>query len=130
MTDPIADMLTRIRNALMVNHLDVVIPHSSIKLEICKILKDEGYVADFEVSGKGPKKHILLGLKYLNDGAPGIRQIERVSKPSGRVYIGKDDIPRVVTGMGTAILSTSKGVMAGRSARKVGIGGEVLCTVV
>lgn len=131
MTDPIADMLSRIRNALMVRHGEVSIPHSGIKQEICGVLKDEGYVRGFKVSGDGgPGRNIVVFLKYSPEGAPAIREIKRVSKPSGRVYIGRDEIPRVVTGIGTAILSTSKGVMTGRSARHAGIGGEVLCTVV
>lgn len=131
MTDPIADMLSRIRNALMVGHEDVAIPHSGIKLEICRVLESEGYVEGFSVSGgDGPKKDIVVTLKYSPEGAPVIREIKRVSKPSVRVYIGRDEIPRVVTGIGTAILSTSKGIMTGRSARIAGIGGEVLCTVV
>ena len=131
MTDPIADMLSRIRNALMVRHGGVSIPLSGIKLEICRVLKDEGYVADFTVSeDDGPRKSIEVTLRYSPKGDPAIRKITRVSKPSGRVYIGRDEIPRVVSGIGTAILSTSKGVMTGRSARNAGIGGEVLCTVV
>lgn len=130
MTDPIADMLSRIRNALMVGHGDVTIPHSGIKLEICRVLKEEGYLEDFNISGDSPKRDIVVTLKYSPEGAPAIREIKRVSKSSGRVYVGRGEIPRVVTGIGTAILSTSKGIMTGQRARSVGIGGEVLCTVV
>ncbi|QMU56516.1 MAG: 30S ribosomal protein S8 [Candidatus Mycalebacterium zealandia] len=130
MTDPIADMLARIKNALMVRHAEVLIPHSNIKVEIGRVLKEEGYIADFNISGEGVKKEIVVKLKYSTQGAPGIKNFKRVSKPSGRIYVGKDRIPRVVTGMGTAILSTSKGIMTGRHARDMGIGGEVICTVV
>ncbi len=130
MTDPIADMLARIRNALMAGHQKAAIPHSNIKYEILKILKEEGYILDFEISGEGVEKKIAVKLKYSPEGIPGIKKFERMSKPSGRVYVGRNAIPRVVTGIGTAILSTSKGVMTGRSARNMGIGGEVICTVV
>ena len=131
MTDPIADMLSRIRNALMARHGKVSIPLSGIKLEICRVLKDEGYVDDFSVSGDGgPGRSIEVILKYSPEGAPVIKRIKRVSKPSGRIYRRRDEIPRVDSGIGTAILSTSKGVMTGRSAKSAGIGGEVLCTVV
>lgn len=129
MTDPIADMLARIKNALMVRHEEVLIPYSNIKSEIGRVLKEEGYLEDFEVSGEGVKRHIRIKLKYSPEGLPGIRGFKRVSKPSGRVYIGRNEIPRVVTGMGAAILSTSKGIMTGRSARNLGIGGEIICTV-
>lgn len=129
MTDPIADMLARIKNALMVRHSEVAVPYSGIKVEIGRVLKEEGYIADYGVSGEDAKREIVVKLKYSARGAPGIKNIKRVSKPSGRIYMGKDEIPRVVTGMGTAILSTSKGIMTGRSARNLGIGGEVICTV-
>ncbi len=130
MTDPIADMLARIKNALMARHTEVVVPHSKIKSEIGKVLKEEGYLDGFELSGEGVKRVIRIKLRYSSTGMPGIRGFKRVSKPSGRVYIGRNEIPRVVTGMGTAILSTSKGIMTGRNARNLGIGGEVICTVV
>lgn len=129
MTDPIADMLARIKNALMARHGEVVIPYSNIKSEIGRVLKEEGYLGEFEVSGEGVKREIRIKLKYSAEGVPGIRGFKRVSKPSGRVYIGRNEIPRVVTGTGTAILSTSKGIMTGREARGLGLGGEVICTV-
>ncbi len=129
MTDPIADMLARIKNALMARHREVSVPHSVIKSEIGRVLKEEGYLQDFEVSGEGVKKAITIKLKYSPEGVPRIKGFKRVSKPSGRVYIGRNQIPRVVTGMGTAILSTSKGIMTGRNARTLGIGGEIICTV-
>ncbi len=130
MTDPIADMLARIKNALMARHGDVSIPHSGIKREIARVLKEEGYIAEITDEGEGVTRQIKVTLKYSGDGVPSIREITRISKPSGRVYIGKDEIPRVVTGIGTAILSTSNGIMTGRNARNIGVGGEVICTVV
>ncbi len=129
MTDPIADMVARIRNAQMVKHSEVTLPYSNIKSEIGRVLKEEGYIEECVVSGEGVKKEIRVRLKYSGRGAPGIRFIKRISKPSGRLYIGKDEIPRVVTGMGTAVISTSKGIMTGRNAREMGVGGEVICTV-
>ena len=136
MTDPIADMLVRIRNAQMVGHAEVVMPASKLKSSIAKVLKDEGYVEDFAIRDKsdpagkdgGGKKELAIALKYYA-GRPVIERLERVSKPGLRVYKGRDDIPRVMNGLGVAILSTSRGVMTDRKARADGVGGEVLCIV-
>ena len=128
MTDPIADMLTRIRNAQTVGHVEVSMPCSKLKTAIAQVLKDEGYVEDFAVRENGPKRELRIGLKYYA-GRPVIERLERVSKPGLRVYKGRDDIPRVMNGLGVAILSTSRGVMTDRKARADGIGGEVLCIV-
>lgn len=130
MTDTIADMLTRIRNGLLANHKEVVIPSSNIKTEIARVLKEEGYIADYETIQDGIKKNIKVVLKYTDKGEKAIRTIKRVSKPSRKVYVNKNSIPRISGGMGIAILSTSKGIMTGTNARVSGIGGEVLCTVV
>jgi small subunit ribosomal protein S8 len=128
MTDPIADMLTRIRNAQMVEQTVVVMPSSKVKLAIAKVLKDEGYIEAFKVSGDGVKPLLEIALKYYA-GRPVIEKIERVSKPGLRIYKSKDDIPRVMNGLGIAIVSTSQGVMTDRRARATGVGGEVLCIV-
>lgn len=128
MTDPIADMLVRIRNAQMVGHTEVAMPASRLKASIAKVLKDEGYIEDFAVREEGPKKELRIGLKYYA-GRPVIERLERVSKPGLRVYRGREDIPRVMNGLGVAILSTSRGVMTDRKARADGVGGEVLCIV-
>jgi small subunit ribosomal protein S8 len=128
MTDPIADMLTRIRNAQMVGQVDVGMPHSKLKLSIAQVLKDEGYIEDYAVREQGIKRELRIGLKYYA-GRPVIERLERVSKPGLRVYKGRDDIPRVMNGLGVAILSTSHGVMTDRKARATGVGGEVLCFV-
>jgi small subunit ribosomal protein S8 len=135
MTDPIADMLIRIRNAQMVGHTETVMPASRLKSAIAKVLKDEGYIEDFAVrdqsgpAGKnGAHKELAIALKYYA-GKPVIERLERVSKPGLRVYKGCDDIPRVMNGLGVAILSTSRGVMTDRKARADGVGGEVLCIV-
>ena len=128
MTDPIADMLTRIRNAQMVEQAVVAMPSSKVKLAIAKVLKDEGYIDAFKVSGDGVKPVLEIALKYYA-GRPVIEKIERVSKPGLRIYRSKDDIPRVMNGLGIAIVSTSRGVMTDRKARATGVGGEVLCIV-
>ena len=129
MTDPIADMLTRIRNAIAAKHSRVDIPASKLKLEIARILKEEGYIADFRVIERRPQDQLVIALRYGADRKPAIREIKRVSKPGLRVYTGKDDIPRVRSGLGIAVVSTPQGVMTGYEARRRGIGGEVLCTV-
>ena len=129
MSDPISDMLTRIRNAQTVGHAEVSMPASQLKASIAKVLKDEGYIEDFAVRDAGPKRELRIGLKYYA-GRPVIERLERVSKPGLRVYRGRDDIPRVMNGLGVAIVSTSKGVMTDRRARETGVGGEVLCVVV
>jgi small subunit ribosomal protein S8 len=128
MSDPSADMLVRIRNAQMVGHTEVAMPASKIKASIAQVLKDEGYIEDFALRDEGPKKQLRIGLKYYA-GRPVIERLERVSKPGLRVYRGRDDIPRIMNGLGVAILSTSRGVMTDRKARADGVGGEILCIV-
>ena len=128
MTDPIADMLTRIRNAQMVGHTEAVMPCSSLKISIAQVLKDEGYIEDFAVRENGPKRELRIGLKYYA-GRPVIERLERISKPGLRVYKDRDSLPEVMNGLGVAILSTSRGVMTDRKARADGVGGEVLCIV-
>ncbi|CUA83963.1 MULTISPECIES: 30S ribosomal protein S8 [Gulbenkiania] len=128
MHDPISDMLTRIRNAQRASKLDVSMPSSKLKLAIAQVLKDEGYIEDFSVAGEEKKPVLGIQLKYYA-GRPVIEKIERVSRPGLRVYKGSTDIPKVMNGLGVAILSTSKGVMTDRKARAAGIGGEVLCVV-
>jgi small subunit ribosomal protein S8 len=127
-TDPIADMLTRIRNAAMAHHDSVQIPASRIKLSLAKILKDEGFIADYTVLKGKPQRIIKISLKYIN-GRPAIAGLERASKPGLRLYSGSHEIPRVYGGLGVAILSTSKGVMTGQEAWHKNIGGEVLCYI-
>jgi small subunit ribosomal protein S8 len=128
MHDPIADMLTRIRNAQLVGHTEVTMPASGLKGAIAKVLKDEGYIEDFATRENGAKKELAIALKYYA-GRPVIERLERVSKPGLRVYKGRDNIPRVMNGLGVAIVSTSRGVMTDRKARADGLGGEVLCIV-
>jgi small subunit ribosomal protein S8 len=128
MSDPIADMVIRIRNAQMVGHVEVAMPASKLKTSIAKVLKDEGYIEDFALRDNGVKKELHIGLKYYA-GKPVIERLERISKPGLRVYKGRDDIPKVMNGLGVAILSTSRGVMTDRKARADGVGGEVLCIV-
>ena len=129
MSDPIADMLTRIRNAQATDKVSVAIPSSKVKLAIAKVLKDEGYIEDFAQRAVEGKNVLEIGLKYYA-GKPVIEKIERVSRPGLRIYKGRDDIPRVMNGLGVAIVSTSRGVMTDRRARETGVGGEVLCIVV
>ena len=128
MSDPVSDMLTRIRNAQMVGHTEVVMPASQLKAAIAQVLKDEGYIEDFALRDNGAKKELRIGLKYYA-GRPVIERLERVSKPGLRVYKGREDIPRIMNGLGVAILSTSRGVMTDRKARADGVGGELLCIV-
>ncbi|OFZ96586.1 MAG: 30S ribosomal protein S8 [Betaproteobacteria bacterium RIFCSPLOWO2_02_67_12] len=128
MSDPIADMLTRIRNAQVVGQIDVQMPASNLKAAIAQVLKDEGYIEDFAVRDEGVKRELRIGLKYYA-GRPVIERLERVSKPGLRVYRGRDKMPRVMNGLGVAIVSTSRGVMTDRKARDTGLGGEVLCIV-
>lgn len=128
MTDPIADMLTRIRNAQMAEKVAVSMPSSKIKIAIARVLKDEGYIDDFAVRDGAGKVELDIALKYYA-GRPVIERIERVSKPGLRVYKGKDDLPKVLNGLGIAIVSTPKGVMTDRRARATNTGGEVLCIV-
>jgi len=129
MSDPIADMLTRIRNAQATEKVSVFVPSSKVKQAIAQVLKDEGYIEDFAVRKNDGKALIEIGLKYYA-GKPVIEKIERVSRPGLRIYKGRDDIPRVMNRLGVAIVSTSRGVMTDRRARETGVGGEVLCVVV
>jgi small subunit ribosomal protein S8 len=136
MTDPIADMLTRIRNAVGSRHTRVDLPASRLKLEIARILQDEGYIAAFKIvdeaaerAGKSPRQLIRLQLKYGPGGERVISGLERVSRPGRRVYAGRDGVPSVLGGLGVNILTTSRGVMTGRAAQKAGVGGEILCNV-
>ena len=126
-SDPIADMLTRIRNAVMVRHDSVLIPASRMKLAIAKILKEEGFISDYEVLRGKPHRTIKLYLKYSDKNQPVLSGLERVSKPGLRVYVGQKEIPRVAGGLGIAVISTSRGVMTGQQAWRQGIGGELLC---
>lgn len=128
MSDPISDMLTRIRNAQLAEKVSVSMPSSKLKVAIAKVLKDEGYVEDFAVRDSEGKSALEIALKYYA-GRPVIEKIERVSRPGLRIYKGNQDIPKVMNGLGIAIVSTSKGVMTDRGARASGIGGEVLCIV-
>jgi len=128
MSDPIADMLTRIRNAQMVEKASVVMPSSKVKVAIAKVLKDEGYIDAYAVKGEGAKPELQIELKYYA-GRPVIERIERVSRPGLRVYKGRHEIPSVMNGLGVAIVTTPQGVMTDRKARAAGIGGEVLCYV-
>ena len=127
-TDPIADLLTRVRNAAMARHDSLVIPASKMKILIAKILKDEGFIADYSIIKGDPQRMIKITLKYI-DKQPAFIGLERVSKPGLRVYKGKGEIPRVFGGLGIAIISTSKGLMTGQEAWKKNLGGEVLCYV-
>lgn len=131
-SDPIADMLTRIRNATMREHEVVSIPHSSIKESIAGVLKEEGFIEDFQVMSGEPSTVLRIKLRYVGDRRTRravITGLERISKPGRRVYVGKREIPWVLSGMGVSILTTPKGVMTGQSARRQGVGGEVLCEV-
>jgi small subunit ribosomal protein S8 len=128
-TDPIGDMLTRIRNASSARHEKVLVPRSRLKIRIAEVLKEEGFIKDFTVHQDGAQGAITILLKYSADREPAISDIKRVSKPGLRRYVPNDSIPRVLNGMGIAILSTSKGVMADREARKQKVGGELICTV-
>ena len=135
MTDPIADMLTRIRNAVTAKHTRVDMPTSRIKTDIARILQDEGYIQGFKLlddaaaGTAGPVKTLRLFLKYGPHGEKLITGVERISRPGRRVYFGRDDVPEVLAGLGTSILTTSRGVMTGRNAVKAGVGGEVLCNI-
>ena len=128
-TDPIADMLTRIRNAIMSRHDSVLIPASKMKLSIARILKEEGFITDYEVVRGKPHRAIKILIRYLDDNQPAISGLKRVSKPGLRVYVQKREIPRVYGGLGIAIVSTSQGVRTGQQAWHQGAGGELLCYV-
>jgi small subunit ribosomal protein S8 len=135
MTDPIADMLTRIRNAVIAKHTRIDLPASRIKADIARILQDEGYIQGFKVVDDAPTaktpvvKTLRLFLKYGPHGERVITGVQRISRPGRRVYFGRDDVPEVLAGLGTSILTTSRGVMTGREAIKAGVGGEVLCNI-
>ena len=128
MSDPIADMLTRIRNGQLVQKAVVTMPSSKLKVAIAQVLKDEGYIEDFAIRGEGAKPELEIALKYYG-GRPVIERIERVSRPGLRIYKGRDSIPQVMNGLGVAIVTTPRGVMTDRKARQTGVGGEVLCYV-
>ncbi|MVF22730.1 MULTISPECIES: 30S ribosomal protein S8 [Methylocaldum] len=128
MTDPLADMIIRIRNGQAAGKNEVVMPSSNVKIAVCRVLKDEGYITDYQVSQDAGKASLCVQLKYYK-GQPVIEQFERVSKPGRRIYRSKDKLPLILGGLGTAIVSTSKGVMTDKDAREGGHGGEVLCLV-
>jgi small subunit ribosomal protein S8 len=132
MSDPIADMLTRVRNALQRQHTTVAMPHSTMKEAIAQVLKDEGYIAEYQVIAQKPRDLLQLELKYLGgrrERRSVITGLERVSRPGRRVYVGKGEVPWVLSGMGISILTTSRGIMTGQKARRLGVGGEVICKV-
>jgi small subunit ribosomal protein S8 len=128
MSDPIADMLTRIRNGQIAGHANVVMPSSKVKAAVAKVLENEGYISAFSINENNGKTELSVDLKYF-DGKPVIEMIKRVSRPGLRVYKNKDELPKVIGGLGIAVISTSKGIMTDRDARKAGIGGEVVCYV-
>ena len=128
-SDPISDMLTRVRNAINAKHPKVDVPASRLKMEVARILKEEGYVLNFKMTEDGAKKSIRIYLKYTAQSEPVISKIERVSRPGCRVYYGSKEIPKVLGGLGINILTTPRGVMTGAMARKEGVGGELLCQV-
>ncbi len=128
MTDPISDMLTRIRNGQKARKVSVSMPASKAKEAVAKVLKDEGYITDFSTEGEGATKSLTVELKYF-EGVPVIEKIQRASRPGLRIYRGKEDLPKVLGGLGVAIVSTSAGIMSDRQAREKGIGGEVICVV-
>lgn len=128
-TDPIADMLTRLRNGMQASRPRVDIPASKLKIELARILKEEGYVQNYRVADEDGKRTIKVYLKYRPDGRPVVSEIKRVSKPGRRVYADSKHLPRVIGGLGVSILTTSRGVMTGKQAKAAGVGGEVLCSV-
>lgn len=128
-TDPIADMLTRIRNGLRARQDQVLIPASQMKLELARILKSEGYIQKFTVVEEKPQSKIRINLKYAPDRSPVISDIKRISSPSRRIYVGREEIPRIKGGLGIAILTTSRGIITDREARRLKVGGELICTV-
>ena len=129
MTDPVADFLARVRNAIKARHQKVDVPASKLKLEIARILKEEGYISNFKATEENGQKLLRVYLKYSNANEAAISNLERISKPGCRVYVGRTEIPRVLGGLGINILTTPRGVMTGREARKQGVGGEILCQV-
>jgi small subunit ribosomal protein S8 len=129
LTDPVADFLTRIRNAIRARHAKLDVPASNLKTEIARILKEEGYITNYKAAEEGGKHVLRVYLKYGNNNEAAIRDLSRISRPGCRVYLGRDDIKRVQGGLGICILTTPKGVMTGRQARREGVGGEILCEV-
>ncbi len=129
LSDPIGDMLTRLRNGLLARHLTVDMPHSNLKERIAAILKDEGFIREYEVLRDGAKATLRVTLKYTPTRRPVMTHLRRLSKPGLRIYAGKDRIPRVLGGMGLVILSTSRGVITGQQARRIGVGGELMCEI-
>lgn len=129
LTDPIADMLTRIRNGIHARHEQVVVPGSSVKVAIAKILKEEGYIRDYELIREGPKRTLRIWLRYVEPKTPVLTGLKRVSKPGRRVYAKSSEMPRVLGGLGIAVVSTPQGVMTGQQAKKRNVGGEVLCYI-
>lgn len=128
-SDPIADMLTRIRNAMMVRQDSVLMPASRMKLAIAKVLKEEGFITDYELLRGKPQRVLKVHLRYGEDGLPFISGLKRVSRPGLRVYVGSHEIPRLYSGLGLAVMSTPRGIVTGRQARRLGVGGELLCYV-
>jgi len=129
LTDPVADFLARVRNAIHARHPKLDVPASKLKLELARILKEEGYIASFKGVEEEGRKILRVYLKYGNNNESAITNLNRISRPGCRVYVGRDEIPRVLGGLGINILTTPKGVMTGRQARKQGVGGELLCEV-
>ena len=129
MTDPIADMLNRISNGLMARHKQVMIPSSKVKVAIARILKEEGYIKNYQITRDERQPYLRVMLKYDDDRQPVISKLRRISKPGRRVYVGRDEIPWVLNGMGIAIVSTPRGIITGQQARRMNVGGEVLCYV-
>ncbi|MGB9742983.1 MAG: 30S ribosomal protein S8 [candidate division WOR-3 bacterium] len=127
--DTIADFLTAVRNALGARHKEVVVPYTKLRYEISRVLMEEGLISNFRIDGEGVKKQIVISLKYLEDGTPVIRGLERVSKPGRRIYVGWESIPRVMGGLGIAILTTPDGIMTDKEARHRRLGGELICKV-
>ncbi|TAM82952.1 MAG: 30S ribosomal protein S8 [Acidobacteria bacterium] len=128
-SDPVADMLTRIRNGLRARHQRVDMPSSKLKIEIARVLKDEGYISNYKVSEEKKKQTLRVFLRYAPDGSSVITRIGRVSRPGRRVYVGSGEVPKVLGGLGVNILTTPQGVMTGKAARRVKVGGEILCSV-
>jgi small subunit ribosomal protein S8 len=128
-TDPIADMLTRVRNANKALHAQVEMPASGLKIELARLLKDEGYIASYSVDKEGAFEKLVVELKYTDGRRRVITQVKRISKPGRRVYAKKDSLPKVLGGLGTAVISTSRGLMTAREAQRLGVGGEVVCFV-
>lgn len=127
--DPIADMLTRIRNAISTRKADVVVPYSKFKHNLAKVIQEEGWIKTFDVKDEGKLKHLVIQLKYSTDGEPVISGIKRVSTPGQRIYKGNSELPKIMGGMGTTVVSTSRGLMSDKVARKQKVGGEIVCQI-